>query len=48
MVPFHKGVEQNTIQITKGANVKQPHHKGLMLTYPVENEMPLVHLSEEQ
>jgi hypothetical protein len=37
------GVEQDTIGVTKGANAKQPHHKGLVLTYLVENKMPLVH-----
>jgi hypothetical protein len=47
MLPFHKGVEQNTIGITKGTNVKQPHHRGLVLAYLVENKMPLVHHSKE-
>jgi hypothetical protein len=27
----------------KGASVKLPHHKGLVLAYPMENEMPFVH-----
>jgi hypothetical protein len=46
MFPFHKGVKQNTIGITR-TNVKQPHHKGFVLAYQVENKMPFVHHSKE-
>jgi hypothetical protein len=41
-LPCHEGAKRNTIGVTKGANVKLPHHRGLALIYPMENEMPLV------
>jgi hypothetical protein len=41
LLPLHKEVEENTIGVTKIANAKQPHHRGLGLIYPMENKMPL-------
>jgi hypothetical protein len=38
----YKGAKQNTIGVTKGTNIKLSHHRGLVLTYPMENETPLV------
>jgi hypothetical protein len=43
MLPHHKGAKQNTIGVIKITNVKLPHHKSLVPTYPMENKMPLVH-----
>jgi hypothetical protein len=43
LLPFHEGVEQNSIRVTKRTNAKQPHHKGFVLVYLVKNEMPLIH-----
>jgi hypothetical protein len=43
LLPLHEEVEQDTIGVTRGVNAKQPHHKGLVLVYPVENKTPLVH-----
>jgi hypothetical protein len=38
LLPPHKGVKQDTIGVTKWVNVKQPHYKGFVLIYLVENE----------
>jgi len=43
LLPCHKKVKQNIIGVIRGANAKSAHHKGLVLTYPIENEMPLVY-----
>jgi hypothetical protein len=43
MSPCHKGAKWNTIGIAKGTNAKLPHYTGFVLTYPMENKMPLVH-----
>jgi hypothetical protein len=47
-LPLHNGVEQDIIGVTKEENAKQPHHKGLMLAYLMENEMPFVHHAKKQ
>jgi hypothetical protein len=39
----HKEAKCDTIGGIRGASAKLPHHKGLVLTYPVENEMPFIH-----
>ncbi len=39
----HEGAKRDTIGVIRGANAKLPHHKGLVLTYPMKDEMPLVH-----
>ncbi len=31
------------IVVTRGTNAKLSYHKNRVLTYPMENEMPLVH-----
>jgi hypothetical protein len=38
----HEGVKQNTIGVIKIINFKLSHHKNLVLTYSIENEMPFV------
>jgi hypothetical protein len=38
-----KGAKQNTIGVIKKTNVKLWHHKGFVLLYLVEDEMPLIH-----
>jgi hypothetical protein len=43
LLPYHEEAKQDTIGVVRGANVKLPHYTGLVLTYPMENEMPLVH-----
>ncbi len=42
-LPFPKEAKQNTIEVTKETNAKLPHHKGHVLTHPLENKMPFVH-----
>jgi len=46
VLPCHEGAKRNTIGVIK-ANAKQPHHKGHVPTYPMENEAPLVHHIEK-
>jgi hypothetical protein len=41
--PHHERIKQNTIWVTKGVNVRLPHYTGLVLVYPMENEMSFVH-----
>jgi hypothetical protein len=43
----HKSTKQNTIGVVKGANAKLPHCTCIMLTYLMENKMPLVHHTVE-
>ncbi len=43
LLPYHEGEKQNTIEVTIRTNAKLPYHRGLLLAYPMENEMPLVH-----
>jgi hypothetical protein len=43
MLPHHEGAKQDTIGVIKRTNVKLPHHRGLMLSYPMENKMPFAH-----
>jgi hypothetical protein len=43
MLPCHEGAKQDTIGVTGGTNAKLPHYMNPMLTYPMENEMSLVH-----
>jgi hypothetical protein len=38
LLPLHKEVEEDTIGVTKITNAKQPHHRGLVLIYPVEKK----------
>jgi hypothetical protein len=42
-LPHHEGAKQNNIKVIRGTNAKLPHHRGLALTYPMENEMSLIH-----
>jgi hypothetical protein len=35
--------DMSTIGVTRRASAKLPHHRRHVLTYPMENEMPLVH-----
>jgi hypothetical protein len=39
-LPHFEKAKQVTVGVIKGANVKLSHHRGCMLTYPMENEMP--------
>jgi hypothetical protein len=41
--PHHEGAKQNTIGVVGGVSAKLPHYINLVLTYPMENEMPFVH-----
>jgi hypothetical protein len=36
-------VKQDTTKVARGTNAKLPHHKGHVPTYPMENEMSLIH-----
>jgi hypothetical protein len=38
---------KNTIKITKEANAKLQHHKGVVLAYPIENKRPFLHHTVE-
>jgi hypothetical protein len=46
--PRNKGGKWNTIGVARKASAKLPHCMGLMLTYPMENKMPLIHHAIEQ
>ncbi len=48
LLPFHKGIKQDTIGDNKKKSAKQQHHKGFVLVYLVENEMPFVHHIKER
>jgi hypothetical protein len=48
MLPHHERAKQDTIKVTRRTNVKLSHHKGLMLSYLMENEMPLTHHAIKQ
>jgi hypothetical protein len=41
-LPFFRKAKQNTIEVTKEINAKLPHHRGHVLTYPLENKMPFI------
>ncbi len=41
-LPYHKGAKWDTIVGTRKIIVKLPHCRGLALTYPMENKMPLI------
>jgi hypothetical protein len=41
--PHHKGAKQNTIGVARRTNAKLPHCMGLVLIYPMEDNMPFVH-----
>jgi hypothetical protein len=41
--PPFKGTKQNTIRVTKRANVKLPYHKGFVLAYLVEKKILFIH-----
>jgi hypothetical protein len=42
VAPF-EGVKQNIIRVVKRTNAKLSHHKGLVLTYLMENKILFVH-----
>jgi hypothetical protein len=41
-MPHHEVTKRDTIGVIKRVNAKLPHHKGLALTYPMENETSFV------
>jgi hypothetical protein len=41
--PPLEGTKQDTIGETRKTNVKQPHHRCLLLIYLVENKMSFIH-----
>ncbi len=43
MLPCHEEAKRDIIGVIGRVNAKLPHYTGLMLTYPMENEMPLEH-----
>jgi hypothetical protein len=48
LLPCHKGAKWNTIAVIRGTNAKLSHHKGLVLAYLMENEMPFLHHTIER
>jgi hypothetical protein len=42
-LPCFEKEKQDTIGVIRVANAKLPHHRGYMLAYLVENEMPFLH-----
>jgi len=46
--PATRGQNKNIIGVTRRANAKQPHHKGLVPVYPMENQMPFLHHIRKQ
>jgi hypothetical protein len=48
-LPCHERAKRNSIGVIRKTSAKLPHHSGLALAYPMENEMPLVrHVIEWQ
>ncbi len=43
VLPHHEGAKRDTIRVIKGTSAKLPHHRGHVPTYPMENEMSLIH-----
>jgi hypothetical protein len=43
MLPYHEEVKQNTIGVARRVSAKLPHYMSLVLTYPMEIEMPFAH-----
>jgi len=43
-----EGAKQDTIGVTKGTNVKQPHHRGPLLIFLMENKKPFIHCVVER
>jgi hypothetical protein len=43
-----RGQSKNTIGVTRRTNVNQPHHKGLVLVYSMENQMPFLPHTKKQ
>ncbi len=41
--PHHEEAKRDTIGVTGRASAKLPHYMSVVLVYPMENEMPLVH-----
>jgi hypothetical protein len=48
VLPYHEGAKQDTIGVIRRANAKLPHHRGHVPTYPMENEMSLIHNARKQ
>jgi hypothetical protein len=46
--PTMKRQNKDTIGVTIIANAKLAHHRGLVLSYPMENEMSLAHHAIKQ
>jgi hypothetical protein len=44
--PHHEEAKWDNIGVLGGASAKLPHCTNLVLVYPMENEMPLVHQNE--
>jgi hypothetical protein len=42
-LPRHEEAKQDTIGVVGGPSAKLPHCMGLVLTYQMKNEMPIVH-----
>ncbi len=36
LLPHQEGAKRDTVGVTRGASVKQPHHKGHVTIYPME------------
>jgi len=43
LLPNHERAKQHTNGVIKKTIVKLPHHRGVVLGYPMENKMPLAH-----
>jgi hypothetical protein len=48
MLPHHEKANRNTIWVTRRTNAKLPHHRGIVLGHPMENEMPFTHHAIKQ
>ncbi len=46
--PHHEGAKQDNIGVIGRTSAKLPFHRGLALTYSMENEMTFVHHVIEQ
>jgi len=42
LLSHHEGVKRTTIGVIRGVSAKLPHHRGIVLAYPMENKVPFV------
>jgi hypothetical protein len=43
MLPHHERAKQDTIRVTRITNIRLPHHKGPMPTYPMKKKTSFIY-----